>query len=70
MLFGKNRTKAKRMPARECTLDPVLHVIETLKDYRTELVQKEVSSLEELDKIGNSYGGVLREAEKIGRAHV
>ena len=36
MLFGKNRTKAKRMPARECTLDPVLHVIETLKDYRAE----------------------------------
>ncbi len=65
MLFGKNRTKAKRMPARECTLDPVLHVIETLKDYRTELVQKEVSSLEELDKIGNSFGGVLREAESF-----
>lgn len=53
------------MPAKEKSLAPVLHVIDTLKDYRTELVQKEVSSLEELGKIRSSFGNVLQEAENF-----
>ncbi len=65
MLFGKNKGKVKGVPAEEKTLEPVLHVIDTLKDYRTELVQKEVSSLEELDKIGRSFNNVLAEAESF-----
>ena len=65
MLFGKKNGKEKRMPAGELSLDPVLHVIDTLKDYRTELVQKEVSSLEELGRIRSSFGTVLRDAENF-----
>ena len=65
MLFGRKNRKEKRMPAREKSLDPVLHVIDTLKGYRTELVQKEVDSLEELGKIRSSFGNVLTEAENF-----
>ena len=65
MLFGKKNRKEKGIPAREKSLDPVLHVIDTLKDYRTDLVQKEVSSLEELGRIRSSFGNVLQEAENF-----
>ncbi len=65
MLFGKKNRKEKGMPVKEKSLEPVLHVIDTLKDYRTDLVQKEVSSLEELGKIKGSFGNVLREAESF-----
>lgn len=63
MLFRKRNGKGKKGPVREKSLDPVLHVIDTLKDYRTDLVQKEVASLEELGKIRSSFGNVLTEAE-------
>lgn len=63
MLFRRKNGKEKGMPVQEKSLEPVLHVINTLKDYRTELVQKEVSSLEELGKIRTSFGNVLTEAE-------
>ncbi len=63
MLFGKNKGKSKGTSKSELTLDPVLHVMDTLKDYHTELVQKEVNSLWELNKIGSSFGNVLTEAE-------
>ena len=62
MLFGKRNRKEKKMQAQEKSLAPVLHVIDTLKDYRSDLVQKEVSSLEELGKIRSSFGNVLTEA--------
>ena len=61
----EGQLQEKRMPAGELSLDPVLHVIDTLKDYRTELVQKEVSSLEELGRIRSSFGTVLRDAENF-----
>ncbi len=64
MLFGKkNRKRAAGAPVRKKTLEPVLHVMRTLKDYHTELVQKEVNSLGELVKIRGSFGKVLAEAE-------
>ena len=46
MLFGRKNGKEKRAADQQKSLDPVLHVIDTLKEYRTELIQKEVSSLE------------------------
>ena len=46
-------------------LGPVLHVMDSLKDYHTELVQKEVASLRELDEIGASFGNVLAETERF-----
>lgn len=45
------------------SLYPVLHIMNTLKDYRKELVQKEVDSLSEINEIGTSFGNVLSEAE-------
>lgn len=64
MLFGKkNRQETKAAPGNENSLYPVLHVMDTLKDYHKEVVQKEVDSLRELDEIGRSFGKVVREAE-------
>ncbi len=66
MLFGKkNRQTVAEASGQEATLAPVLHVMDTLKEYHTELVQKEVSSLGELEKIGSSFGKVLAEAESF-----
>ena len=53
------------MPVHDKSLNPVLHVMKTLKDYHSELVQKEVDSLWELDRIGQSFGHVLSEAESF-----
>ena len=50
-------------PGEEKSLRPVLHVMDSLKDYHTELVQKEVDSLRELSKIGSSFRDVLDETE-------
>ena len=50
-MFGNRRRQdAQKMLEQECGLDPVLHVMDSLKDYHTELVQKEVASLRELDE--------------------
>lgn len=67
--WKKNRQDAKGMPENDKSLKPVLHVMSTLKDYHTELVQKEVDSLGELDRIGRSFGDVLAEAESF-QAHL
>lgn len=63
--WNKNRQEAKKMPVHDKSLNPVLHVMKTLKDYHSELVQKEVDSLWELDRIGGSFGNVLSEAESF-----
>lgn len=47
------------------SLYPVLHVIDSLNDYRRELVQKEVDSLREINEIGRSFGNVLKETESF-----
>ena len=65
-MFGnRSRQDAQKMLEQECGLDPVLHVMDSLKDYHTELVQKEVASLRELDNIGISFGNILKEAESF-----
>ncbi len=66
MLFRKkNRSKADGAPPKEKGLYPVLYVINVLKDYQKELVQKEVESLRELGMVGSSFNGVLGEAENF-----
>ena len=59
--------KRNEEPGREKSksLYPVLHVIDSLKDYRRELVQKEVDSLWEINEIGRSFGNVLKEMESF-----
>ncbi|MCI8713443.1 MAG: chemotaxis protein [Ruminococcus sp.] len=66
MLFRrKNGQGNDKMQENGAGLGPVLHVMDSLKDYHTELVQKEVASLRELDEIGASFGNVLAETERF-----
>ena len=63
MLFsGKNRRQPDQ-PGQEKSPYPVLHVAGSLKEYQRELVQKEVASLSELSMVGNTFSGVLTEAD-------
>lgn len=63
-MFGnKSKQEVKETGESEGSLYPVLHVMNSLKDYHGELVQKEVDSLRELDNIGSSFGKILTEAD-------
>lgn len=64
MPFWKNHKRDKKdSPENEKSLNPVLHVMGSLKDYHTEMVQKEVDTLGELNNIGNSFNTVLADSE-------
>ncbi len=66
MFFGKRNHKEIREAAEGMdNLNPVLHVIDTLKDYHKDVVKKEVDSLWELNEIRRSFGGVLKETENF-----
>ncbi|MCI8513043.1 MAG: chemotaxis protein [Lachnospiraceae bacterium] len=65
MFRNKNKQDIKETHEEEKSLYPVLHVMSSLKDYHTELVQKEVDSLRELNNIGSSFGNILTEAERF-----
>lgn len=56
--WNKNRQKTK-------SLNPVLHVIESLQDYRNTLVQSEVESLYELSMVNKSFRNVLKDSEDL-----
>ncbi|HBA69010.1 MAG TPA: chemotaxis protein [Lachnospiraceae bacterium] len=64
MLFSnKNRSNTGQVRHDEKSLYPVLYVTEHLKDYKNELIHKEVESLWELTMVGNSFSGVLKKAD-------
>ena len=63
MLSIKNRQKPGQVHHNEKSLYPVLYVTDHLKDYRDELIQKEVESLLELGMIRNSFSSVLQKAD-------
>lgn len=64
MLFKrKNKPEVNPAAYNEKSLYPVLHIINCLKDYRNELVQKEVDSLSEISEIGHSFDDVLSRNE-------
>lgn len=42
---------------------PILHVMDNLKDYQKDLVQKEVDSLNQLGQVNHSFKRVLNESE-------
>lgn len=46
-------------------LNPVLHVIESLQEYRNTLVQSEVASLYELSMVNKSFSNVLKDSENL-----
>lgn len=60
-IFYKAKRKAKGA-GEEKSLYPVLHVMNSLKQYQRAMVQKEVATLQELSEVDTSFSGVLREA--------
>lgn len=59
------RTKVEKKQSKEADLYPILHVANSLRDYRTEIVQKEVESLQKLSMVNASFCNVLQEAENF-----
>lgn len=64
MLFSRKGTKNAEAGDGK-SLYPVLHVADSLKQYQKELAVNEVESLHELSIVGNSFAGVLNEAENF-----
>lgn len=61
--FRKDRKPQKVQRVQEPkNLSPILHIISSLKGYHKALVQKEVATLFELDKIGHAFEGIMKEA--------
>ena len=66
MLFWRRNKRQEDVAAEnEENLYPVVHVMNTLKEYEKEMVQKEVDSLWELNEIRGSFDTVLRETESF-----
>lgn len=71
MFFSKNKpAQAAQKPKTKAVgkpnnLQPVLHVTDSLKDYQKELALREVEALSELSLIGNTFSGVLHEADQF-----
>ncbi|WP_286151912.1 methyl-accepting chemotaxis protein [Sporofaciens musculi] len=66
MLFWRrNKREADMRSENEDNLYPVVHVMNTLKEYEKEMVQKEVDSLWELNEIRGSFDTVLKETESF-----
>lgn len=61
--WNRDKQEVTDKPRDEKSLKPVLHVMDSLKDYHTELVQKEVDSLRELSRIGSSFSDVMDQAD-------
>ncbi len=55
----------KKSQNKEKSLNPVLHVTDSLKEYQQELVQSEVASLREISLVGSSFGSVIKEADSF-----
>ena len=64
MFLGKKSRKDHQVREKK-SLYPVLHMAGSLKEYQKELVKKEVASLWELNMIGDSFTGVLKEGEQF-----
>lgn len=66
MIFSKKDRKAAGAGLQnETGLSPVLHVIDSLNEYRTDLINKEVASLFELSRVGSSFEGVMEKADNF-----
>lgn len=61
LFFKKDRREQERVQEKK-SLAPVLHVMDSLKEYQKDMVQKEVATLWELSLIENSFESILKEA--------
>lgn len=64
-MFFKRKKQRLAKDQEEKSLYPVLHVAGSLKEYQQELVKKEVASLAELSRVGDSFSNVLSEADRF-----
>lgn len=66
MLFSKKGPDKPANPQySEKSLYPILHMTDSLKEYKFKLVDKEVESLWELNMISNTFSDVLKEADQF-----
>ena len=63
MFFRKKEIIDYPERPKEKNLYPILHIVKSLQEYQKDLVQKEVSSLFELNTITRLFQDVLKEAE-------
>lgn len=63
MLFRKDHKQTEKNQKQEIDVYPVLYITDSLKQYHTDLVHKEVESLSELSLVGTSFNNVMGEAE-------
>ena len=59
----RRKNQPSHQSREEKSLYPVLYMADSLKEYQQELVKKEVASLWELNQIGASFTGVLKEGD-------
>lgn len=66
-MFSKKQkqVEVKPEPKAEKNMYPVLYVVDQLKEYQKELIQKEVDSLQELSQVSSSFDSVLNEADSF-----
>lgn len=64
-LFPKKNSARKHNQEKPNNLYPVLFVANNLKEYRRDMVTREVESLSELEMIATSFTGVLHEADQF-----
>lgn len=62
---NKRRNRSGQVYHTEESLYPILHVTNSLEDYKKELINKEVESLFELGMVGSSFSGVLNKADSF-----
>ena len=66
MLFHReNKQGVEKKQGGAKDMYPVLYVMDSLKQYHTDLVQKEVQSLWELSLVGSSFEGVMGETNRF-----
>lgn len=65
MAVGKNNWRGFGKKREKKSLYPIKYTIENLKEYKTDLVQKEVFSLQELGRINSSFQDVLKDTERF-----
>ena len=66
MLFYRDKDGKKgKKQGQEKDLYPVLYVMDSLKEYHTDLVHKEVESLQEVRLVGSSFDSVLGETKRF-----
>ncbi len=66
MLFYRDKDGKKgKKQGQVKDLYPVLYVMDSLKEYHTDLVHKEVESLQELSLVGSSFDSVLGETKRF-----